>query len=168
MTDATSYIDQAYPRTSYDDLPSPTDEDVAVARYSESNAVGGEPTMNDSASVASAGSQGNLDAPARSALLENNITVSEQTLQANDATVNNIKSQLSSIDATVGSLDAKRQALISAGATPSDPALQGLNSQINQQNSIRSAAESRMTEINISMNKLREKISGMKSEQEGL
>jgi chromosome segregation ATPase len=124
--------------------------------------------MNDSASVASAGSQGNLDAPARSALLENNITVSKQTLQANDATVNNIKSQLSSIDATVGSLDAKRQALISAGATPSDPALQGLNSQINQQNSIRSAAESRMTEINISMNKLREKISGMKSEQEGL
>jgi len=168
MTDATSYIDQAYPSTPYDELPSPTEEDVLMAGSSESNAIGGEPTMNDSANVASAGSQGKLDATARFALLENNITVSEQTLQANDATVNNIKSQLSSIDATVDSLAAKRQALISAGATPSDLAIRGLDSQINQQNSIRSATESRMTEINISMSKLREKISGMKSEQEGL
>jgi hypothetical protein len=168
MTDATSYIDQEYPSTPYDELPSPTEEDVLAAGSYESNAVGGEPTMNDSASVAGTGSQGNLDNPRRSALLENNITVSEQTLQANDATVNNIKSQLSSIDATVNSLDAKRQALISAGAIPSDPAIQGLDSQINQQNSIRSAAESRMTEINISMNKIREKISGMKSEQDGI
>lgn len=51
MTDASNYIDENYPGTPYDDLPSPTEQDVIAAGVNESMSMSSEASLDDGASV---------------------------------------------------------------------------------------------------------------------
>lgn len=156
ITNTTTYLDGKYPSTPVNALPSPADEDVVLSGYNVSNAIGGNPTMNNSAEFTSSGKQGGLDSTVQRKTYQLNMEVRQQEIDRNQETITLMNRQLISINKTVGELEDKKAALLATGVDSKDPRITNIVGQINQQLAIEQTIDQRIIDLNTANNKLKQ------------
>lgn len=156
ITNTTTYLDGRSPSTPVNALPSPADEDVVLAGYNVSNAIGGNPTINNGSELAVSGTQGGMNSTVQRKTYSVNIQARQQEIDRNQETITSLNRQLISINKTVGELEDKKAALIASGVDPADPRVTNITRQINQQLDIEQSIGQRVADLNDANNQLKQ------------
>lgn len=164
MTDASSYLEQMAPYSEYDELPSPTEEDVVAAGYNQSNSMSNEPRYSDRDSTLEPTNQASMNGYGNKLSIENNIDTTKRNMLSLQSEANSLKEQQRLAEDAITSLDSQRATLIAAGADPGSREVREIQKQIEQQIDISSVNDAVIDQLNSQFTGLNSNLSRLNSQ----
>jgi hypothetical protein len=133
-----------YPESLYQDLPSPTEEDV-LASIQQDQIYSGEPTANDQDDYTPSSNQGSMNAAAERQDIDNNIQVADRKTESARIEYTNANQLKEEAESTRDMFQSRYDESLAAGQDPESYRMRNLQKIIGQQNDRVSAASDALT-----------------------
>lgn len=167
VTDASSY-DGFPPATPYNELPSPTEQDVLASMNNDTYVMAGETTINNQSDLTVASNQGSVDLQEQKQDIQNNLNVTERQISNAQTKYTQAKVEAEDAAGTYQMFNERYQEALAAGEDPAGFRMRNLARIVDQQQLRASAAADNVTVAQQKLDTLKDQKSNLSNELQGL